>query len=114
MQLISYYLGGKADLYADLQRQRGQASLRIASPCQQLDQAVAAFFEAPETSRPRARLPAWQGLSSGTGGPARRAPIGAAVCLSDLGCAAEQIGGLVCVLLGSSLSLRVMPCARAA
>ena len=58
MQLISNYLGGKARLYADLQRQRGQASLRIASPCQPLDQVVAAFFKAPETNQPWARLPA--------------------------------------------------------
>ena len=58
MRLISYCPGGKAGLHTDLQRQRGQASLRIASPCQPLDQVVAAFFNAPKpTGRGRGCLP---------------------------------------------------------
>src|SRR6516164_4490573 len=72
MRLISYPLGGNARLYADLHRQQGQARPRKARPCQPPDQVLAAFFQAPETNRPWP--PLWQGLSSTTGGPARRSP----------------------------------------
>jgi len=66
MQLISYYFGGKAGLYAELQRQWGQASRGQASPDQALDQVVAGFFQASQANRPWARLLAWQGLSGET------------------------------------------------
>jgi hypothetical protein len=45
MQLISCSLSRKAGLYADLQRQQGQASPRKARPCQPPDQVPAAFFK---------------------------------------------------------------------
>jgi len=63
MQLISYYFGGKAGLYAELQRQWGQASRGQVSPDQPLDQVVAGFFKGSEANRPWARLLAWQGLA---------------------------------------------------
>jgi TetR/AcrR family transcriptional regulator len=66
MQLISYYFGGKAGLYAELQRQWGQASAGLASPDQPLDQVVASFFKASQANRPWARLLAWQGLAGDT------------------------------------------------
>ena len=66
MQLISYYFGGKAGLYAELQRQWGQASRGQASPDQPLDQVVAGFFKASEANRAWARLLAWQGPSGDT------------------------------------------------
>ncbi len=66
MQLISYYFGGKAGLYAELQRRWGQDSRSLASPDQPLDQVVAGFFQASQANRPWARLLAWQGLSGDT------------------------------------------------
>ncbi len=63
MQLITYYFGGKAGLYTELQRQWGEVSRDLASPDQPLDQVVAGFFKASEANRPWARLLAWQGLS---------------------------------------------------
>lgn len=66
MQLISYYFGGKAGLYAELQRRWGETSRDLGSPDQPLDQVVAAFFKAGEANRPWARLLAWQALGDGT------------------------------------------------
>jgi TetR/AcrR family transcriptional regulator len=66
MQLISYYFGGKAGLYAELQRRWGQASRGLARPDQPLDQVVVGFLKASEANRPWARLLAWQGLSGDT------------------------------------------------
>jgi len=67
MELISSYLGGKAGLYADLQRQRAKASLRIASPCLALDQVVPLSSRHPKpTGRGRGCLP-------GKASPAARA-----------------------------------------
>jgi TetR/AcrR family transcriptional regulator len=66
MQLITYYFGGKAGLYAELQRQWGQASRSQGSADQPLDQVVAGFFKASEANRPWARLLAWQGLAGDT------------------------------------------------
>lgn len=66
MQLISYYFGGKAALYAELQRRWGQASRDLASPDQPLDQVVVGFLKASEANRPWARLLAWQGLAGDT------------------------------------------------
>lgn len=66
MQLISYYFGGKAGLYAELQRRWNQTSHDLASPDQPLAQVVADVFRASEANRPWARLLAWQGLSPDT------------------------------------------------
>jgi AcrR family transcriptional regulator len=66
MQLISYYFGGKAGLYAELQRRWGQTSRDLASPDQSLDQVVASFLRAAADNRPWARLLAWQGLAGNT------------------------------------------------
>ena len=65
MQLISYYFGGKAGLYEELQRRWGETSRDLGSPDQPLDQVVAGFFRAGEANRPWARLLAWQGLGGG-------------------------------------------------
>jgi TetR/AcrR family transcriptional regulator len=72
MQLISYYFGGKAGLYAELQRRWGQDSRSLARPDQPLDQVVAGFLKASQANRPWARLLAWQGLMGDT--PAGRRP----------------------------------------
>lgn len=66
MQLISYYFGGKAGLYAELQRRWGETSRELARPDQPLDQVVAAFAETSQANRPWARLLAWQGLGGGS------------------------------------------------
>lgn len=66
MQLISYYFGGKAGLYAELQRRWDETSRDLASPDQPLDQVVAGFLRASEANRPWARVLAWQGLADDT------------------------------------------------
>jgi AcrR family transcriptional regulator len=60
MQLISYYFGGKAGLYAELQRQWGQGSRDLASP-------------GPAARPGRGRL--LQGIRG-------QPPVGAAACLA--------------------------------
>lgn len=62
-QLVSYYFGGKAGLYAALQRRWRETSADLSRPGVPLEDVVLNFLHTSMANRSWAKLLAWQGLT---------------------------------------------------